>query len=926
MNITLILFLIGILLRHGRFLAEYFSKDSPNETRRVKTPVNSTVNYDKFVNSKGSRLNAAIMSNEAWSWGSTKWGKETGKLGLPHTLPSSTVYSCWRWLNSRMKNGTAIPSDLPSKLESKMIGKDRLWDVCLWIHLIGQAITGSSSERLGHKPNQPNGKHGNPGKWRCYSLNIYTSDGEQSRVSLTYLWNSRDGGKIVEQANARGNALDTRWGRQALWFSTSRVSGAHNVSLNSIGRTEVPSVLSGGRYKIRDLQNQILTVRSNSKKMSGGRYTASLTNTSSIQEQVIGKQKELVELAKLKGVYDKSVLDRQILLVRSRLFRAHAAWIISRKGGSQTSGVDNVVFDKENREESLRELEEQLRQIIYHPKKYVADPIRRVWIPKPGKKEKRPLGIPTVKDRALQALVNLVLLPLVELTSDPNSYGFRPYRDCKMALAAVRSHLKSFDVEKRIANIRIKKGGDDDIGGRFMTANQDKWIFDADIKGFFDNINHDWIMDNIFLHEDLKKILRQWLKARIFDEGIYTDPLSGTPQGGIISPTLANFTLNGLEKTVKESIQGITKNKEQIIIIKMKGKKDKLERVRLALPVHVIRYADDFIIITRSKNLLQKYISPLLDKFLKERGLWLSPQKTKQYSLRQPGAQLDFLGYTFKYEEKWSSKRSMRYTRKISWGISLYPNREKVIAFIRKLRKEFRDSQNSSAIELISKINPIIRGWANYYNLDNSSRYRTMVREALYRLAWKWMIKKHPTLGKIGLAEKYFLRKHGTADEIDPNSPIPDVTDRKGLIKFKNYKWVFYGISNTKSRYSDLGKTRVAYLLNPIQSSPILAAIKYSLPVKLREVHAFDDRAKEIIKQKLQLSLLATPKTPTLKEKLFKKQGGNCSLCGKEINYDKLHFNTAHIHHINPISIGGQKFALKNLALTHLWCHREHKH
>jgi RNA-directed DNA polymerase len=191
------------------------------------------------------------------------------------------------------------------------------------------------------------------------------------------------------------------------------------------------------------------------------------------------KQRELMELAINKGKYDKTVLDKQLLLARSKLFRRYAVEQISRKSGSQTPGVDKEIYDKTD-DSMCESLVEYLREIIYHPNKYKATAIKRVWIPKPGKNAKRPLGIPTIKDRTLQALINLILLPLVELDSDPNSYGFRPHRDCKMAIAAVRIQLKTVDEGKP----GVKTNA-------LFKANHAKWILDADIKGFFDNINHE---------------------------------------------------------------------------------------------------------------------------------------------------------------------------------------------------------------------------------------------------------------------------------------------------------------------------------------------------------------------------------------------------------------------------------------------------
>lgn len=172
----------------------------------------------------------------------------------------------------------------------------------------------------------------------------------------------------------------------------------------------------------------------------------------------------------------------------------------------------------------------------------------------------------------------------------------------------------------------------------------------------------------------------------------------------------------------------------------------------------------------------------------------------------------------------------------------------------------------------------------------------------------------------------YFLQKDTQLNnEIDENSTIPE-TILERYIKLKNYKWVFHGISKTFSRYKNKSKTRKAYLLNPLNSSSIVAAIRHLIPLNLRNVHAFEDKIIEIIRLKLKIALLSTPSNPTLKEKLFKRQEGLCYLCHKMINYEYLHLNTAHIHHIKAIKAGGDKFAIKNLALTHSWCHYEYKH
>jgi RNA-directed DNA polymerase len=169
---------------------------------------------------------------------------------------------------------------------------------------------------------------------------------------------------------------------------------------------------------------------------------------------------------------------------------------------------------------------------------------------------------------------------------------------------------------------------------------------------------------------------------------------------------LANFTLNGLEKAVYESIHPITTSKVRRLVIKDK------ERVvkAVSLGVAIVRYADDFVIFAKSRNILTKYIRPAVDEFLEERGLFLSPQKTKMFTLRHKNAQLDFLGYTFKYMKRWSQKRNIVYQKGYKGGIALYPNKEKVLNLIEKIKKIFHLSQNLAAADLITKLNPIISG------------------------------------------------------------------------------------------------------------------------------------------------------------------------------------------------------------------------
>jgi RNA-directed DNA polymerase len=213
-----------------------------------------------------------------------------------------------------------------------------------------------------------------------------------------------------------------------------------------------------------------------------------------------------------------------------------AVRIVTTNKGKKTPGIDGKLI---NNDEEKCKVVDNLKWWIQNPTEYKAKPLKRVYIPK-SKNKLRPLGIPTIEERCLQALLNLVLEPLVECTSDTHSYGFRKFRSAKMALGALRVNLRS------------------------NPDHYDKYILDADIQGFFDNISHEWLIKSVPLEITLKIILDKWLKAGSIYLTKFEPTEMGTPQGGIISPCLANFTLNGLqgyvEKKVKKGYKGFKGN------------------------------------------------------------------------------------------------------------------------------------------------------------------------------------------------------------------------------------------------------------------------------------------------------------------------------------------------------------------------------
>ncbi|TKD43824.1 group II intron reverse transcriptase/maturase, partial [Azotobacter chroococcum] len=274
----------------------------------------------------------------------------------------------------------------------------------------------------------------------------------------------------------------------------------------------------------------------------------------------------------------------QRLLTRSYSGKMLAVKRVTENRGKKTPGVDGKIWSTP--------VAKSKGALALKHRGYRPQPLRRLYIPKSDGKE-RPLGIPTMRDRAMQALWKLALEPVAETRADPNSYGFRPERSTADAIA------HGFTVLAKRSSA--------------------EWILEGDIRGCFDNISHDWLLANVPMD---KTILRKWLQAGYVEQGTLFATEAGTPQGGIISPILANWTLDGLEQAALASVAST-------------------ERRRRPFKVHVVRYADDFIVTGASKSLLEHQVRPAIEAFLKERGLELSAKKTHITHISEG---FDFLG------------------------------------------------------------------------------------------------------------------------------------------------------------------------------------------------------------------------------------------------------------------------------------------
>ena len=325
------------------------------------------------------------------------------------------------------------------------------------------------------------------------------------------------------------------------------------------------------------------------------------------------------------------------LLTHSFGGRALAILRVVSNSGAKTPGVDGVRW---NTPESKSMAFSTLRRHGYQPQ-----PLRRVYIPKSNGKQ-RPLGIPTMTDRAMQALYLLALDPIAETQADGHSYGFRLERNCADALEQV--HLL--------------------LGNRHGP----RWIMEGDIQACFDRIDHSWLLRHVPVDKDM---LRKWLTAGFLDKHAWFATTEGTPQGGILSPVLANYALDGLQHLLADRFMRTASQRRQH-------------------KVHLVRYADDFIITGTSKVLLAYEVQPLVEHFLSERGLELSHEKTSITPLLRG---FDFLGQT---------------TRQYGGDkILTKPSRRSVRTFLRKMKETIETCHGHSVGVLIQRLNQQIKGW-----------------------------------------------------------------------------------------------------------------------------------------------------------------------------------------------------------------------
>lgn len=394
-----------------------------------------------------------------------------------------------------------------------------------------------------------------------------------------------------------------------------------------------------------------------------------------LQMRIVKAQKE--------GHYSK-VKSLQWLLTHSFYAKALAVKRVTSNSGKRTSGVDHELWLTPQAKFNAIS---KLNRRGYRPQ-----PLRRHYIPKKNGKL-RPLSIPTMTDRAMQTLYKFSLEPIAETYADPNSYGFRIGRSIHDAIEQCFTDLNK--------------------------GKSPKWILEGDIKGCFDHISHQWLLENIPMDT---QILEKWLKCGYVETQKLFPTGEGTPQGGAISPTLMNMTLDGLERLLHDRLPTRKKVNGKTHCNKM----------------NFVRYADDFIITGESPEFLREKVLPIVREFLTERGLQLSEEKTV---ITHIGEGFDFLGKNI---------------RKYNGKLLIKPCKSAVRSFLGKVRDIIKSSKSIKQEILIRRLNPVIRGWVNNQRYVVSSKVFSTVDYEIYKCLWQWAKRRHKKKSRKWIARKYW--------------------------------------------------------------------------------------------------------------------------------------------------------------------------
>jgi RNA-directed DNA polymerase len=495
--------------------------------------------------------------------------------------------------------------------------------------------------------------------------------------------------------------------------------------------------------------------------------------------------------------------------------------------GKKTAGVDGVkALSPKARMELVGELKLTGK----------SKPTRRVWIPKPGRDEKRPLGIPIMYDRALQAVIKAALEPEWEAIFEPNSYGFRPGRSCHDAVKQIKNCIQ----------------------------NKAKYVLDADIAKCFDRINHEALLLKLNIKGKVRQQIKAWLKSGVIDTGAFSATSDGTPQGGVISPLLANIALHGLENRLKEYAETLPGGKQN-------------NRENLSF----VRYADDFVVLHKDKAVIIR-CREIISEWLVGIGLELKPEKTRlTHTLKSEESEdgkagFDFLGHHIQQYPAGKYRSNINpHGTILGFNTLITPSAKASKAHIEEIGRIIKKHRSSPQAVLIKDLNPVIKGWSSFYANSDAQTVGELTKQDYlsYLKLRRWAKRRCGNINDGHI--KYWIA-------IDDNN------------------WVFA----TKE-----GKANPFRLLKHSQIS--CSSTDY---VKVKgDKSPYDG---DLVYWSSRLG--RHPQMSNRKASLLKKQKGKCPWCG-------LHFQEWDVieeDHKIPKALGGKDEYI-NLQLLHRHCHGE---
>lgn len=521
-------------------------------------------------------------------------------------------------------------------------------------------------------------------------------------------------------------------------------------------------------------------------------------------------------------------LDAKLLAVKR---------VTTESSGKKTPGVDTVVATTPAQKAAM------VAKLQVDGK---AAPIRRVWIPKPGRVEKRPLGIPVIMDRAKQKLVLMALEPEWEAKFELGSYGFRPGRSCHDAVEAIFRHLRNKTGESR-----------------------GKYVLDADLKGCFDNIDHDYLLSTLKCSPRISLQVKAWLKSGIF-EGLDLAPEEygnvpenslGTPQGGVISPFLDNVALHGMENHLKEWICGQTWPVD---------KRHKLYKANKIKSIGIVRYADDFVILHENKDIVEAAYSALEVWLGSTSKLAFNKDKTRLIHSSQG---FDFLGFSFINVAKGGAYR-----------VKIYPSKKNQQKLVDKVGDFCRKHRSLSTYDLVKALRPKVLGWGNYFRFCECSDVFGKMDMTIFSILRKWVFRRDKRHGKRTVKEKYF-----------PSGQVYTFDGR-------NYRnnWILCGKKLIKGRKDPL-----------VNFLPKLSWIASKKHVSIKEDASVYDGNEVYWANRAEKHSNLNARQLTL----FRRQKGICPICNVRFVDSVLQ-----VDHIVPLYKGGSD-DYNNLQLLHTDCH-----